>query len=50
MKIEEIVFNPIGLGEPPYKFEEVVVENPLVNITGLYKIQGKLYRKKYEQS
>lgn len=48
MKLEDIVFNPIGLGEPPYKFEEVVVTRPEANITGLYSINRKLYKKVYE--
>lgn len=47
MKIEDIVFKPIGLGEPPYKFKEVIVTQPEANITGLYSINGKLYKKVY---
>ena len=47
MKLEDIVFNPIGLGEPPYKFEEVIVTRPECNVSGLYEIGRKLYKKVY---
>jgi hypothetical protein len=47
MKLENITFKPIGLGEPPYKFVEISVNNPQANITGLYSIGGKLYEKVY---
>lgn len=47
MKIEDIIFKPIGLGEPPYKFKEIIVNNPECNVSGLYKIGRKLYKKVY---
>ena len=47
MKIEDIIFNPIGFGEPPYKFEEVINTNPLQNISGQYNINGRYYKKVY---
>ena len=47
MKLENITFKPIGLGEPPYKFVETSIDNPQANITGLYSIEGKLYKKVY---
>ena len=47
MKLEDIVFKPIGLGEPPYKFEEVIISQPEANVTGLYQIGKKLYKKVY---
>ena len=47
MKLEDIIFKPIGLGEPPYKFVEIKVDNPQANITGLYSIHNKLYYKEY---
>ena len=47
MKLEDIIFKPFGLGEPPYKFEEVIVTNPECNVTGLYEIHKKLYKKVY---
>ena len=47
MKLEDIVFKPIGLGEPPYKFVEIRIDNPQSNITGLFYIGNKLYYKEY---
>ena len=47
MKIEDIIFNPIGFGEPPYNFEEVINTTPLQNISGQYNINGRYYKKVY---
>lgn len=49
-EIESIVFNPIGMGQFPYKLKKVEVNHPNQNVAGYMRIGDDYYKYEYDMS
>lgn len=47
-QIESIKFNPIGVGEYPYKLKRIEVKHQAANVSGCIRIGYDYYEKEYD--